>query len=640
MATGGMKQFLAKTKEFSSLLKAKDAKEIENRTTILKELSRTVEDSSVCRVGPELTNSQKGLMDSWGLFLAAFSALTGHDRSIVLGIIKTITLRNEFDLAHLHEKTKEMPMVSKQDREIFHKYRSLLIESLGLGIKIFLAETSIPGGRMFCLEMLAIAFFRIPSLCGFLLDSAVPQTPRRMLEEGKDSKETEQRQTSNELLKAAEAVLKSFDAFKAKAVEEDRKHFHFFDKNPSLFEWTLWLQGEDDKKIKEEIVKVKTKLSEQENFFQFVSSIVCHVCTIAVGRVRFGLVPGYWTLVRPVIQRVSEKTPMQYSETMIQCISDLLQNKQLLGFFSQILLTSTDANNPAEVDKCLTLLDEWFLVCAPDMADPIPGGMCFNTLFKAMSILLSSTHFQVLLKVLTFVYMHIGRFYGKRRLELCKVFLEKPQNFNMLFLHWHPEVRHMFHRILTYRLNRLGPKPGKDSSSQADPFEVKLRLVTMRIYESTPHRPPLPSSPPPDTSKSEQNTAAEKSPIKEVLDTKQRVEVSPPPRHPVDSDAASRAPGDPELKNCSIVYSPLNNAQVQLDTNLATMLLDRLLELKGAENSKLSKEDKQRRAGALFEFRNVSREYLRLQNSVVGLEPFEVVTPEYYFDIAIFSEDC
>jgi len=647
-----------------------------------RKMCQDIQSSSSFVYTKKTTNEgQRALLDFWGFLLkhedklhdtnisnpssGTHKRISARPQQLFLDTMKALVLREEFDLAQLRNKSRDevagpMP-ISQEDKDVFNTYRILLQRTIELVVRIFLSEKITREERMFCLELLAISFFRIPTLCGFLLDSAdVQEEEEEAQEQGQkrvepeDGKDDRKGQLHSN---TSRRVVEAFKQYKEKAKAEDRKFFSFFENNPSLFDWTVWLQGVNDDWLKSSITKVKVKLSRPENFFPFVSFIVCHVCKISVGQIHFGLVPGYWTLVTAVLERVSRRKAAAYTHTMAQCIADLLQNRSLLAFFAQALLLTTDAFDCASVDKSLNLLDEWFLIVAPDMADPLPGNMCFDTLFDALNILLQSNHFQVLLKTLTFIYMHVGRVYGALRAKLCGLLLEK--HFSALFLHWNPEVRLMFHRILVFRLNRLGVKQaGTDKQHKvAGPsasFEHQLLHKVRRVME-------LDTSCPRVVGEGEDPLTQKGS----GGDSKQASKISAGAGGGDSLHVQNRMVQDPSLKHCACVFAPLNNSQLQVDIKLHEALLQRLTELLLHINQRSPEEKKSGGGGsgaaaaaaaaaaapgggaspsidssleiqlpaALFEFRNVTRSFLRLQESITDLQPYEVITPEYYFDI-------
>lgn len=81
----------------------------------------------------------------------------------------------------------------------------------------------------------------------------------------------------------------------------------------------------------------------------------------------------------------------------------------------------------------------------------LPPCLDMDYLVHHIAILLSSHHIQLLLSTLRFIYNVLDLFDGPRRHTLIsKILLH--HHFFQLFLHWHHEVRHLFHHILIYRI--------------------------------------------------------------------------------------------------------------------------------------------------------------------------------------------
>ena len=112
-----------------------------------------------------------------------------------------------------------------------------------------------------------------------------------------------------------------------------------------------------------------------------------------------------------------------------------------------------------------------------EASTPLPAssaGIVFALLERALSELLASAHFQILLKTLCFVYTHVGRLPSNgMRLELLRDLLFD-RFFFSLFLHWCPEVRRQFHHILVYRLNRAG--------AARQQSEIEIRTTSSRSH--------------------------------------------------------------------------------------------------------------------------------------------------------------
>lgn len=77
--------------------------------------------------------------------------------------------------------------------------------------------------------------------------------------------------------------------------------------------------------------------------------------------------------------------------------------------------------------------------------------------------LIRMPHIQILEKVITFIYFNEDFFNGEHRLMLYKVIVFP--NFSLFFTHWNANIRHIFHRLLLYKMfrTRLSYLPGYGS---------------------------------------------------------------------------------------------------------------------------------------------------------------------------------
>ncbi|KAK8824201.1 hypothetical protein WA556_003525 [Blastocystis sp. ATCC 50177/Nand II] len=66
--------------------------------------------------------------------------------------------------------------------------------------------------------------------------------------------------------------------------------------------------------------------------------------------------------------------------------------------------------------------------------------------------LIRMPHLQILEKVITFVYMNEDFFNGEHRLMLYKTIIFP--NFSLFFTHWNANIRHIFHRLLLFKMCR------------------------------------------------------------------------------------------------------------------------------------------------------------------------------------------
>lgn len=116
-------------------------------------------------------------------------------------------------------------------------------------------------------------------------------------------------------------------------------------------------------------------------------------------------------------------------------------------------------HNALQVNSCLDHIGSWMAAACSNysardspqhagnsLSVPLPRSFCHDEFLCALEMLLSSEHFQVLIKTLTLVYSNCGRFVGQHRRQLCHDMLVGIF-FNKLFMHWCSEVRPRLCRI-------------------------------------------------------------------------------------------------------------------------------------------------------------------------------------------------
>ncbi|ETV98175.1 hypothetical protein H310_08904 [Aphanomyces invadans] len=158
-------------------------------------------------------------------------------------------------------------------------------------------------------------------------------------------------------------------------------------------------------------------------------------------------------------------------EPVYDGLGDILANGALLNVFVQVILESTNMYDPHSVDYAFNVLQNAFETAAAatgsrhkhgdshhvqgDSAggarSHLPIEFDLEYYLSALRLALTSTHFQILLKVLAFVYATADLLDSKRRQKLLAgVVLQ--EHFFPLFLHWNEEVRRMFCHLLVYKL--------------------------------------------------------------------------------------------------------------------------------------------------------------------------------------------
>lgn len=83
----------------------------------------------------------------------------------------------------------------------------------------------------------------------------------------------------------------------------------------------------------------------------------------------------------------------------------------------------------------------------------LPPQFDIELFLGVISMLLTSEHFQVVLKTLAFIYNHESYFHGHLRVKLFEGLLLRT-HFNRLFMHWMYEVRRFYHNIVVYKMFR------------------------------------------------------------------------------------------------------------------------------------------------------------------------------------------
>lgn len=374
--------------------------------------------------------------------------------------------------------------------------------------------------------MLSVAYFRIPILSGPLMDTCCQDMDPAPSDDANDPGDREHsntwasRQRSDDWIRSFEKRIVAFFeelVQNSSQIEVSDKEgtSEFFYCNPSLFQWTLFMEN-DDRNILQKAKSI-TKLSQDKYFFKYVSRLVAHItdvlhCTSsspppldiqmvsetnndegeegvdemffqfqADRSIRWGLIPGYWPMVRAVIVR--SLVPLDtYRTDLKRCVLRLLVNPDLLGLFTRLYIYATSVGRKNEINSCIDLIDAAFdASCGPNLDAPIPETFCFEDFFYAVDILLSSEQFEVLLKVLCFLYTHCGRFYGSHRMKLLQDLLIHKYFFKF-FVHWYPAVRRQYHHILVYKFNRAG-------TENEEPV-VQVRLDIAQTHRENYEEPP------------------------------------------------------------------------------------------------------------------------------------------------------
>lgn len=273
--------------------------------------------------------------------------------------------------------------------------------------------------------------------------------------------------------------------------------------NPSLFQWSKYvpyLSPYSDQDVFRMNDSVKSawlsKLCNDGEFFAcFMACLSNHVDLTSYGEVIWRCLPGYSLLIRVSLLLMKEAawkkwmnhlsgdapspiTPKEDPEREgsdqpflirgIRCIrsvldgvAHLLKNKELLESCVLAMYECTNVYSAKSVGVCLTRFEEWFSAAAcivgfsPVDNEPVyrlPSGFNGHTFCIGVRIMLASESFEVLNRVLLFLYNRLDYFDGEVRQGVLKALVQRHM---FLFLHWNQDVRKNYHHLLVYKVVRV-----------------------------------------------------------------------------------------------------------------------------------------------------------------------------------------
>lgn len=490
---------------------------------------------------------KRALLELWRHLMTLADHVPAYRQNLFYSMIFYIVTRYEFDLIHLTNPMKQrkhqrgvgafksshkeigLPSASQvassvasnsEDVIILKEYRDLLVHQIQLVLRLFKSKQLSKVLKKFCSQLLSVAYFRIPVLSGVLMASCCEVArPSCKLASERHALWFNRGRTPEWVFQLESEVMRNFDSFVTAStqleVSDKLNTSEFFDFNPTLFHWTLFVENDD--RIVLGNLECLSKLNDDKYFFRFISRLVAHVNDVLhkpwvthqdeldfdvdqLGlsaeqeedlymyqmdrSISWGLVPGYWSFVRSVLTR--SLVPLDlYRSDLKRCVLRILANPDLLGIFTKAYLLSTSVSRKHEINACMDQLDSAFdAACGANLGDPLPETFCFDFFFSAISVLLESEQFEVLLKVLCFLYTHLGRFHGTERIRLVQDMLIH-RYFFKFFLHWYPSVRRQYHHILVYKLDRVGhsraPEPDQVSESTTSKKSSWIRRVGSKI---------------------------------------------------------------------------------------------------------------------------------------------------------------
>ncbi|DBA02103.1 TPA: hypothetical protein N0F65_011170 [Lagenidium giganteum] len=265
--------------------------------------------------------------------------------------------------------------------------------------------------------------------------------------------------------------------------------------NPTLFSWSKYAPylgpySDNDVFRMNESVKatwLEKLCCDGEFYSSFMASVSEHADHVAVGDVLWHCLPGYPLLVRIALllvkeaaakkwQHLSHDSPPPDSEpstpyfalagirqvrTVLDNVAQLLRNRELLDSCVLAMFEHTNVLSSKSVGVCLTRFEEWFSACAvvvgytPVDYEPIYRvSSTFNghSFAIGIRIMLASENFEVLNRVLLFLYNRMDYFEGDLRQAALKALVQRHM---YLFLHWNDDVRKNYHHILVFKVVRV-----------------------------------------------------------------------------------------------------------------------------------------------------------------------------------------
>lgn len=274
--------------------------------------------------------------------------------------------------------------------------------------------------------------------------------------------------------KVQELILKE----RERMLKADELSKNFFDSNHSFFQWTWVATPEKDINLMKIIQNLKSRFMDpaEEYNFLFVSMFVNFVIQQAHGEILWILIPGFSIMLESVICATAKRGLPDYSVLVERSLQDLSRVPGALNIITEVIIKSTHANSPAQVNVMLNLLDSLFMKgSSPEnnFSSPLPANFDYSVLFEALGLILDGEHFQVLSKTIWFLYRNCGRFNNHTRKALIGDFLLF-KYFGKLFFHWCTEVRQFFHNFLLFRIRRVGITKSEKGVPVINSYDIDL----------------------------------------------------------------------------------------------------------------------------------------------------------------------
>lgn len=235
-----------------------------------------------------------------------------------------------------------------------------------------------------------------------------------------------------------------FSANSVKAFHQMKKYYGAIDDNASalqLTNHTSWLKRFNNESV---------------HYVGLFMDIIEQAAFLTAGEaVQWEMVPGYTQLLYAFLFQLKHKMNLNEWKTraVSQCLYSLMQNPRIFNVLIQVLFSKTNVNDAPLTEISLDILTEWFARIR-SLYTYLPAPFDYNYFFQGLSILLECEHHVTLIRGLTFIYSTMHMYMGKqRRLFLHDIIFK--QCFFKLFLHWHPQVRSIYHQLILFKGTRV-----------------------------------------------------------------------------------------------------------------------------------------------------------------------------------------
>uniref|UniRef100_K3WTU2 Uncharacterized protein n=1 Tax=Globisporangium ultimum (strain ATCC 200006 / CBS 805.95 / DAOM BR144) TaxID=431595 RepID=K3WTU2_GLOUD len=272
--------------------------------------------------------------------------------------------------------------------------------------------------------------------------------------------------------------------------------------NPTLFRWTRYAPylapyADNDVFHMNDSTKVSwlEKLSHDGEFFAvFMGYYTQHAETCSVGEMIWSALPGYSLLIRVSLLLLKEaswgkwlyirdtsnsvvssmleppssnddmKTLFELKsirniKTVLETVAQLLHNKELLESCTLAMYECTNVFHARSVASTLSRFEEWFNATASlvsnetaQLVHRLPPTFSGQSFAIGIRVMLASESFEILNRVLQFLYNQMDYFDGDLRQNILKVLVQRHM---FLFLHWNVDVRSNYHHLLVYKIIRV-----------------------------------------------------------------------------------------------------------------------------------------------------------------------------------------